>query len=76
MPSFKKVGGKKGVGVAKKTMSNAKKVNKKKANKKGTRKLSWIEACKKMGYMKKGSDFKPIPKSGSPEHSKIKALMG
>ena len=69
MPSFKKVGGKKG---ARKPKTLSKKPKK---EKKGTRKLSWIEACKKMGYMKKGN-FKPIPKSGSPEHSKIKALMG
>lgn len=73
MPSLRKVGGKKGARkkTLRKTRSNVKKVKK---NSSGTRKLSWIEACKKMGYMKKGN-FKPIPKSGSLEYSKIRALM-
>lgn len=30
-------------------------------------------AAKKHGYMKKGGEFKPLPKSGSAEHQKIKA---
>ena len=73
MPSFKKIGGKK-TQTPKKTRSNNRK-KAKKVSKSGTKKLGWFQACKKMGYMKKGADFKPIPKAGTPEYMKIKALM-
>ena len=64
MPKVKTIGG---------TRKTLRRQPKKKA---GTRKLSWVQACKKMGYMKKGGNFKPIPGKGTPAYKQIKALMG
>ena len=33
---------------------------------------SFVKAAKKLGYMKKGAVFKPLPKKGTPEYKKIK----
>ena len=72
MPSFKNVGGsKKKARKQSKTRVKEKKVKKVKAT--DTHKLSWIEACKKMGYMKKGADFKPLPAKGSAAYDSIVA---
>jgi hypothetical protein len=38
------------------------------------KKSTWVKACQKHGYLKKGS-FKPIPKKGSAAYKKIKASM-
>ena len=35
---------------------------------------SWTNALKKAGYLKKGS-FKKIPRKGTKEYKKVKALM-
>ena len=37
--------------------------------------LTYIQAAKKAGYMQKGGEFKKLPKKGTPEYNKIKALM-
>ena len=34
-------------------------------------KMSFVDACKKEGYMKKGSGFKPLPKRNSDAYNKI-----
>ena len=39
------------------------------------RPLTFLEAARKLGYMKKGS-FKPLPKKGTKEYAKIRAKMG
>ena len=36
--------------------------------------LTYFAAAKKAGYMSKGT-FKKLPKKGTPEYNKIKALM-
>ena len=36
--------------------------------------LTYFAAAKKAGYMQKGA-FKKLPKKGTPEYNKIKALM-
>ena len=39
-------------------------------------KLTFLEAARKLGYMKKGSKFKPLPKKGTREYDKIRKKMG
>lgn len=36
---------------------------------------SWRRACMQLGYMKKGAGFKPIPRRGTAEYNRIKALQ-
>lgn len=44
-------------------------------SKKAPRKeTSWIKALKEAGYLSKG-DFKPIPRKGTEEYEKVKALQ-
>ena len=31
----------------------------------------FVKAAKELGYMKKGTTFKPLPKKGSPEYKKM-----
>ena len=33
---------------------------------------SFVKAAKKLGYMKKGAAFRPLPKKGTPAYKKIK----
>jgi hypothetical protein len=39
--------------------------------KKSKPKMSFVDACKKEGYMKKGTGFKPLPKRNSDAYNKI-----
>ena len=36
---------------------------------------TYIQAAKSLGYLKKGSDFKKLPKKGTPAHKKILNAM-
>lgn len=35
---------------------------------------NWSKAAKQLGYLKKGADFKPLPKRGTKAHAEISAL--
>ena len=36
----------------------------------------FVKTAKKLGYLKKGKDFKLLPKKGSPEYKKIVKQSG
>jgi len=39
------------------------------------KKMTFIEAAQKNGFMKKGAIFKPLPKKGTTAYNKIKSSM-
>jgi hypothetical protein len=45
------------------------------SNKKIRKPSTWMKACQKAGFMKKGADFKPIPAKGTKDYNEIKKIQ-